>query len=362
MRGAGDLLLIIDEGTTSTRAIIFDTSGDIVAVEQAPVESNYPQPGWVEQNPEETWRLTLHCAGHAIDRVGGANRIAALGITNQRETIVFWDKRTGQALAPAIVWQDRRTAGECDRLREAGHEGGLQAKTGLLLDPYFSATKIAWAMANWPELAVAGDNLSVGTIDSWLVYRLTGGLHVSDATNSSRTALMDIRGSWDDALCDLFGVPRHILPEICDSAGLIGQTQAELFGRSIPICGIAGDQQSAAIGQACFAPGDTKATFGTGSFILTHAGTDPPTSDNRLLGTISWQIDGDRRYALEGSLFVAGSMMQWLRDAVGILATSGESETLAKSVSNSGGVMVVPAFTGLGAPHWDAEAKGAILG
>jgi glycerol kinase len=360
MPGAGDLLLVIDEGTTSTRAIIFDPSGGIVAVEQSPIESHYPQPGWVEQDPEDIWLLTLGCAQRAVEGAGGPERVAAIGITNQRETIVFWDRRTGKALAPAIVWQDRRTADQCDRLRDAGHEPALQATTGLLLDPYFSATKIAWALANWPAVAAAGANLAVGTIDSWLVWRLSGGLHVSDATNTSRTALMDLRGGWDEGLCDLFGVPPTALPEICDSAGAIATTDA--FGAPIPICGIAGDQQTAAIGQAGFAAGDTKATYGSGGVILTHAGTEPPSSDNRLLGTVAWQLGGERRFALEGSLFVAGSMMQWLRDAVGIIATSRESAALARSVPDSGGVIVVPAFTGLGAPHWDAEAKGAILG
>jgi glycerol kinase len=358
----GDLLLVIDEGTTSTRAIVFDASGQSIAVAQNPVDSHYPRPGWVEQDPEEIWALTLSAAQAAVTAAGGSERIAAIGITNQRETMVFWDRRSGRALAPAIVWQDRRTADFCDALRAAGHEPTLQARTGLLLDPYFSASKAHWALANWPEVAAAGANLAVGTIDSWLVFRLTGGLHVSDATNASRTMLMDLRGGWDDGLCDLFGVPRAALPEICDSAGRIGETLPELFGRAIPICGIAGDQQSAAIGQACFEPGATKATYGTGSFILTHAGAEPPQSAHRLLGTVAWQLAGERRYALEGSLFVAGSMMQWLRDSVGIIETSAESEALARSVPDSGGVQVVPAFTGLGAPHWNAEARGAILG
>ena len=355
----GDLLLVIDEGTTSTRAIVFDASGKTVAVAQHEVESHYPQPGWVEQDPDEIWRLTLAAAQAAIAESGGAERIAAIGITNQRETIVFWDRETGRALAPAIVWQDRRTVDLCDSLRKAGHEPAVQAKTGLLLDPYFSATKITWALEHWPHLRSAVD-LAVGTIDSWLVWKLTAGLHITDATNAARTALMDLRGGWDEGLCDLFGVPRSALPEIVDSAGVIGVTT--LFGAPIPICGIAGDQQAAAIGQGCFQPGATKATYGTGSFILTHAGSEPPVSANRLLGTVAWQLGGKRRYALEGSLFVAGSMMQWLRDAVGILETSAESETLARSVPDSGGVLVVPAFTGLGAPHWDAEARGAILG
>ena len=355
-------LLVIDEGTSSARAMLFDVSGNSLGVAQHAFPSRYPRPGWVEQDPEEIWRLSLAAAGAMVDQGGGADRVAAIGLTNQRETIVFWDKSSGQALAPAIVWQDRRTAPFCEQLREAGHEPALQAATGLLLDPYFSASKIRWALDHWPQLREAGDRLAVGTIDSWLVFRLTGGLHVTDATNASRTALMGLAGGWDEGLCDLFGVPRSALPEICDSAGRLGTTLADHFGGPIPICGVAGDQQAAAIGQACFAPGDTKATFGTGTFVLTHAGEAPPVSRNRLLATVAWQLAGERRYALEGSLFVAGSMMQWLRDALGFIGTSAESEALARSVVDSDGVCVVPAFTGLGAPHWDPDARGAILG
>ena len=358
----GDRLLVIDEGTSSARAVLFDLNGNSLGIAQHPLTSAFPQPGWVEQDPEEIWRLTLAASASLVEQAGGASRIAAIGITNQRETIVFWDRRTGRALAPAIVWQDRRTAGFCDAFRQAGHEPALQAATGLLLDPYFSASKIRWALDHWPQLTEAGDNLAIGTIDSWLIFRLTGGLHVSDATNASRTALMRLTGGWDEGLLDLFGVPRPALPEICDSAGQIGKTLADYFGGSIPICGVAGDQQAAAIGQACFTAGDTKATYGTGTFVLTHAGDVPPVSSNRLLGTVAWQLAGERRYALEGSLFVAGSMMQWLRDQLGLIGTAAESEALARSVPDSAGVCIVPAFTGLGAPHWDPEARGAILG
>jgi glycerol kinase len=357
-----DRLLVIDEGTSSARAMLFDLSGNSLGVAQHEIASHFPRPGWVEQDPEEIWRLSLAAAQAMVELAGGADRIAAIGLTNQRETIVFWDKSSGRALAPAIVWQDRRTAPFCEQLREAGHEPALRAATGLLLDPYFSATKIRWALDHWPQLKEAGDRLAVGTIDSWLVFRLTGGLHVSDATNASRTALMGLAGGWDQGLCDLFGTPRSALPAICDSAGEIGTTLADHFGDAITICGIAGDQQAAAIGQACFAPGDTKATFGTGTFVLTHAGEVPPVSRHRLLVTVAWQIEGERRYALEGSLFVAGSMMQWLRDGLGLIATSAESEAMARSVADSAGVSIVPAFTGLGAPHWDSDARGAILG
>ncbi len=355
-------LLVIDEGTSSARAMLFDTRGKSLGIAQHPVESRFPQPGWVEQDAEQIWQLTRAAAGALVDQAGGAGRIAAIGITNQRETIVFWDRRSGRPLAPAIVWQDRRTAADCEALKQAGHEAALQSVTGLLLDPYFSASKIRWALDHWPQLKDAGDRLAIGTIDSWLIFRLTGGLHVSDATNASRTALMGLSGGWDEGLLDLFGVPRGALPEICDSAGQLGTTLADHFGGAIPICGVAGDQQAAAIGQACFAPGDTKATYGTGTFVLTHAGVTPPVSHHRLLATVAWQLAGERHYALEGSLFVAGSMVQWLRDQLGLIGTAPESEALARSVADSAGVTVVPAFTGLGAPHWDPGARGAILG
>ncbi|MBA4047739.1 MAG: glycerol kinase, partial [Sphingomonas sp.] len=297
-----------------------------------------------------------------IDRVGGAARIAAIGITNQRETVVFWDKTTGQPLAPAIVWQDRRTAQDCAALKAAGHEPEVQRTTGLLLDPYFSGSKIGWAMRHWPQLAEAGDRLAVGTVESWLVWKLTGGLHITDATNASRTALMAIgaSGGWDDGLIELFGAARTALPEIVDCAGQFGTTT--VFGAPIPICGLAGDQQAATIGQACLNPGETKATFGTGAFILTQAGGVPPVSTNRLLSTIAWQLGGTRAYALEGSVFVAGSLIKWLRDAIGLIRTAAETEALARSVADNGGVYLVPALSGLGAPWWQPEARGAISG
>ena len=356
----GDTLLVIDEGTSSTRAMLVDAHGRTGAMAQRSLTTNYPRPGWVEQDAEEIWRLTLEVARQAIG--DNAAKVAGIGLTNQRETIVFWDRQSGAALAPAIVWQDRRTADACAVLREAGHEPHVQAITGLLLDPYFSATKIRWALDHMPELRAAGDRLCVGTIESWLVFRLTGGLHVSDATNASRTQLMNLRGGWDDGLCELFGVPRAALPEIVDCAGPIGFTLPEHFGRPIAISGMAGDQQAAAIGQGCFTPGDTKATYGTGAFILTHAGDVPPVSAHRLLSTVAWQLGDKRRYALEGSLFVAGQMIHWLRDELGLFASSGECEALARSVENSGGVQIVPAFAGLGAPHWQPQARGAILG
>ena len=361
-----DLILVIDEGTTSTRAMLFRPDGQCIATQAMELTQHYPQPGWVEHDAAEIWDRTLAVTRAVIDQAGGAARIAAIGITNQRETVVFWDKTTGAPLAPAIVWQDRRTAAICRDLKEAGHEDAVQAKTGLLLDPYFSGSKIGWAMANWPQLAEAGDRLAIGTVESWLVWKLTanenrGGLHITDATNASRTALMAIgSGGWDDGLIDLFGVPRAALPDIVDCAGRFGETT--LFGPAIPICGMAGDQQAATIGQSCLAPGQTKATFGTGAFILTQAGPTPPVSRHRLLSTVAWQLGGKRAYALEGSVFVAGSLIKWLRDSIGLIGTAAETEALARSVADNGGVYLVPALSGLGAPWWQPEARASISG
>ena len=356
-----DTILVIDEGTTSTRAMLFAPDGACLGSERRDLAQSYPRPGWVEHDAEEIWQSSLACARAMVAQAGGAERIAGLGTTNQRETIIFWSRATGRALAPAIVWQDRRTAALCRALKDAGHEPMVQARTGLLLDPYFSATKIAWALEHWPEVKAAREDLCVGTVESWLAYRLTGGLHISDATNASRTALMDIgAGRWDEDLLGLFGVPRSALPEIVDCAGDYGATTA--FGVPIRLCGMAGDQQAAAIGQACFAPGDTKATYGTGAFVLTDTGETRPASRHRLLSTIGRQLGGVRSYALEGSVFVAGSLIKWLRDDLGLLASSDESETLARSVTDNGGAYIVPALSGLGAPHWQPEARAAILG
>jgi glycerol kinase len=356
-------ILVIDEGTTSTRAMVFAANGRCLGSAQRPLTQFYPAPGLVEHDASEIWTLTLECVREMIGKAGGANRIAAIGITNQRETIVFWDKRTGEPLSPAIVWQDRRTAERCAALKEQGDEPTVQAKTGLLLDPYFSGSKIGWALAHWPALKEAGANLAVGTVESYLVHRLTGGAHISDATNASRTALMAIGSAgWDDGLCALFDVPRHILPEIVDNAGQFGTSLPELLGGSIPICGLAGDQQAALIGQACLSPGQTKATFGTGAFVLTQTGRTLPQSRHRLLSTIAWQIQGERHYALEGSVFVAGSLVQWLRDDLNLIDHAAETEPLARSVPDNGGVYLVPALSGLGAPHWAPNARGAIMG
>ncbi len=361
-----ETILIIDEGTTSTRAMAFAPDGRCLATQAAELTQHYPQPGWVEHDAAEIWSRTLAVTRAVIEQVGGAGHIAAIGITNQRETIIFWDKATGEPIAPAIVWQDRRTAADCQAMKDGGHESLVQAKTGLLLDPYFSGSKIGWAWRHWPQLKEAGERLAVGTVESWLVWKLTAGdggsgVHITDATNASRTALMAIgSGGWDDGLIDLFGAPRAALPEIVDCAGHFGETT--LFGAPIPICGLAGDQQAATIGQSCLKPGETKATFGTGAFILTQAGAIPPVSRHRLLSTIAWQLGGKRAYALEGSVFVAGSLIKWLRDSVGLIGTAAETEVLARSVLDNGGVYCVPALSGLGAPWWQPEARGAISG
>ena len=357
-------LLVIDEGTTSTRAMLFRRDGSVAGTVQHPITQHYPEPGHVEHDAAEIWDRTLAAACEMVAAAGGADAIIAIGITNQRETVVAWDRDRGEPLGSALVWQDRRTADLCAGLRGAGHEAIVQSRTGLLLDPYFCASKIGWLLANRPDLRVLGDRLALGTIDSWLVWKLTGGaVHATDASNASRTMLMALdSGDWDEELCALFDVDPANLPNIVDCAGLIGETDPALFGRVIPICGMAGDQQAATIGQGCLKPGDTKATFGTGAFVLTNSGAQPLPSNNRLLTTVLCQIGGQRSYALEGSVFVAGSLMQWLRDSAGLLVSAPESEILARSVTDNGGVYMVPALSGLGAPHWRPDARGLISG
>ena len=360
---APDLILVLDEGTTSTRAIVFSRDGEIVAQATRPLTQHYPQRGWVEHDAAEIWALSLAALEEAA-RAAGIDRIACLGLTNQRETIVFWDRRTGGPLAPAIVWQDRRTADLCAALRAEGREAAVQATTGLVLDPYFSGTKIAWALDQWPAVRAAAEagTLALGTVDSYLLYRLSAGaVHTTDATNAARTLLMNLAtGAWDDAMIDLLGVPRTVLPVIGDCAGALGT--AMLLGRAIPITGSAGDQQAAAIGQACLTPGMVKATYGTGCFVLAHAGAVPPVSTHRLLSTVAWRLGGVATYALEGSIFTAGAAVQWLRDGLGVIAASPETEALAASVADSGGVVFVPALAGMGAPHWQPEARGLVTG
>lgn len=356
-------LLVLDEGTTSTRAILYSLTGDVIAASQEDITQHYPAPGLVEHDATEIWDKTLRCARAMVERAGGADRIEAIGVTNQRETVVAWDRSTGKPLCRAIVWQDRRTEAQCRALRDAGHEPAIQSATGLLLDPYFSATKMAWILRNVEGAAALGDRLAFGTVESWLVWNLTGGAHITDVSNASRTSLFPLTAkTWDEGLCDLFGVTRSTLPEIVASTGEFGLTQPELFGAAIPITGLAGDQQAATIGQGCFAHGQTKATLGTGAFVLANMGQTPPKSEHRLLGTVLCEVGGTRTFALEGSVFVAGSLVKWLRDSIGMLGNAAESEALARSVPDSGGVVVVPALSGLGAPYWLPDARGSITG
>lgn len=359
-----DFILVIDEGTTSTRAMLFRPDGTIAGSAQRPIAQYYPNPGHVEHDAAEIWDSSLAVAREMVHAAGGSEAIAAIGITNQRETVVAWDKSTGQPIGTALVWQDRRTADRCEELVAAGLEPTIQQRTGLLLDPYFSATKMGWMLANRPEIRAVGNRLAFGTIDSWLLWKLTGGAtHATDASNASRTMLMALHGSdWDDELCEQFHIDVSTLPAIVDCHGQIGETDPALFGRAIPICGMAGDQQAATIGQGCLKAGHTKATLGTGAFVLTNSGERPLHSSNRLLTTIVCQGGGQRSYALEGSVFVAGSLMQWLRDSASLLVSAPESEALARSVSDNGGVYMVPALSGLGAPHWRPEARGLIKG
>lgn len=360
-------ILAIDQGTTSSRAILFDASLAVVAAAQQEFPQHFPASGWVEHEPEDIWESVLATAREAIARAGlHAGDIAGIGITNQRETTLIWDRRTGKAIHRAIVWQDRRTAQACADLVAAGHENLVAERTGLRIDPYFSATKIAWLLHNVPgarRRAEAGE-LAFGTIDSFLLWRLTGGaVHATDATNAARTMLFDIgRGIWDPELLDLFDIPAAILPEVRDCATHFGDTAPELFGKPIPVRGIAGDQQAATIGQACFTPGMVKSTYGTGCFALLNTGDTPVRSKHRLLSTVAYQLAGKRTYALEGSIFIAGAAVQWLRDGLGIIEKASDTGPLAEAADPEQDVYLVPAFVGLGAPHWDAHARGAMFG
>ncbi|MEO8175705.1 MAG: glycerol kinase GlpK [Sphingomicrobium sp.] len=361
-----DHILAIDQGTTSTRAILFDAGARTVAVAQAELAQHYPQPGWVEHDPEDIWRDTLAVARRAIAASGvGLGRVAAIGIANQRETAIIWDRSTGEAIHRAIVWQDRRTSGQCAKLKADGAEPLVKARTGLLLDPYFSATKIAWMLdhvAGARARAERGE-LACGTIDSFLLWRLTGGaVHATDITNASRTMLYDIHAErWDDDLCRLFAVPQAILPEVHDNSHLFGVTAPGLFDAPKPVAGMAGDQQAALFGQACFEPGMAKSTYGTGCFMLLNTGA-AVTSEHRLLTTPAYRLGGRTTYALEGSIFVAGAAVKWLRDGLGVIAAAAETDGLARPLPANHGVYMVPAFVGLGAPHWDPDARGAIFG
>ncbi|QDT00819.1 glycerol kinase GlpK [Adhaeretor mobilis] len=361
------LILALDQGTTSSRAILFSDDGKIVGVEQKEFKQHYPQPGWVEHDPEEIWASQLEVTEAVLASNGvQAADIAALGITNQRETIVVWDRKTGAPIHPAIVWQDRRTAKVCQELKDAGREALVKKKTGLVLDPYFSGTKIAWILDKVPgarERAVQGE-LACGTIDAWLIWNLTGGkLHITDVSNASRTLLMNIHtGKWDDELLECFRVPSALLPEIRPSSEVYGEVSSSDKLKGIKIGGIAGDQQSALFGQACYVPGSVKNTYGTGCFMLMNTGPEAVTSEHNLLTTVAWQVGDQLEYALEGSVFTGGAVVSWLRDGLGIIKSSSEVEALANSVKDNGGVFVVPAFAGLGAPHWDPYARGTIVG
>jgi glycerol kinase len=359
-----DYLLAIDQGTTSTRAILFDAALAPVAQAQQEFTQIYPAPGLVEHDPEEIWSTTVATVRAAIETAGAvAGQIAAIGITNQRETTIVWDRETGRPIYNAIVWQDRRTAEACGALRQAGQERAI-ARTGLLLDPYFSATKIAWLLdhVEGARAAAQAGRLAFGTVDTFLLSRLTGGkLHATDATNAARTLLMDIRrGCWDAELCELFDIPAALLPEIRDCSGDFGTT--DLFGAPVRILGVAGDQQAATLGQGCVAPGMVKSTYGTGCFALLNTGDAPVASKNRLLTTIAYQLDGKRTYALEGAIFIAGAGVQWLRDALGVISAAPDVNALAAAADPAEQVYLVPAFVGLGAPWWDAQARGALYG
>ena len=360
-------ILALDQGTTSSRAILFDHSGSIVSVAQQEFEQIFPQPGWVEHDPVEIWTSQLATAKKAIEQAGAtAADIVAIGIANQRETTVVWDRRTGDPIYNAIVWQDRRTAAFCDRLKADGQEEDFRRATGLVLDPYFSGTKVRWILENVDgarEKAEHG-HLAFGTIDTWLLWKMTTGLvHVTDPSNASRTLLYNIHDlKWSEDLCSRLDVPQSLLPTVGPSSGMIAETSPDLFGSSIPITGIAGDQQAALFGQVCTQPGMVKNTYGTGCFMLMNTGADPVPSENNLLTTVAWQIGEKTDYALEGSVFIGGAVVQWLRDGLNFVKDSAEIEDLARQVESSEGVVVVPAFTGLGAPHWDPYARGAMFG
>jgi glycerol kinase len=359
-------VLALDQGTTSSRAIVFDRRGSLIATAQKEFRQIFPQPGWVEHDAAEIWSTQLECAQSALRQAGArAADVAAIGVTNQRETVVLWDRATGAPVCNAIVWQDRRTAERCAELRAMGAEDRVRAKTGLVLDPYFSATKLGWMLDHVPGARARAERgeLAFGTVDAWLIWNLTGGAqHVTDVSNASRTLLFNLATlAWDDELLELFGVPRSVLPRVTASSEEVGVTT--LFGGAIPIAGNAGDQQAATFGQACFAPGMAKNTYGTGAFMLMNVGASPQPSANRLLTTAGWTLGvGPAAYMLEGSVFVAGAVVQWLRDGLALFARSDDVEALARQVPDASGVLVVPAFVGLGAPHWDADARGTIVG
>jgi glycerol kinase len=360
-------ILAFDQGTTSSRAIVFNHASEVVAVAQKEFTQIFPNAGWVEHDANEIWYTQLSVATEAVLKAGlSPADIAAIGITNQRETTVVWNRNTGEPLHNAIVWQDKRTASYCDELRKAGHHTAIQEKTGLILDAYFSATKLKWILDNveGARAQAANGELCFGTVDTWLIWKLTNGkVHATDVTNASRTMLYNIhKTEWDKELLELFDIPESVLPEVRSSSEIFGHTQQVLTSASIPICGVAGDQQAALFGQMCLQPGMVKNTYGTGCFMLMHTGTEPILSKNNLVTTIAWKINGEVHYALEGSVFIAGAVVQWLRDGLGIIKNSGDIEALANTVDDNGGVYLVPAFAGLGAPYWNQHARGTIVG
>ena len=360
-------VLALDQGTTSSRAILFDRRGRARATAQQEFAQHFPQPGWVEHDPRDLWVTTRRTALAAVAEANLTRQsIAAIGLTNQRETTLLWDRRTGEPLHRAIVWQDRRTAALCAKLKRAGHEPLFRAKTGLLFDPYFSGTKLAWLLDHIPgaRRRAARGELAFGTVDTWLLWQLTNGrVHATDASNASRTLMLNLHtGTWDDELLKILRIPREVLPEVRDSSGHFGEVSALPALRGVPITGVAGDQQAALFGQARFRPGMAKNTYGTGCFLLMHTGTKPVVSKHQLLSTIAWRLDGKLEYALEGGVFIGGAVVQWLRDGLGLIARSADIEKLAARARDNGGVYLVPAFAGLGAPHWDADARGAIVG
>lgn len=363
----GEFILVIDEGTTSTRVIAFDRDFRPCALAQQELALAYPEDGWVEQDGEEIWRASLAAARHVVAELGGVDRVAAVAIANQRETSLVWDRARGRPIGPAIVWQDRRTHAVCDALKEAGKEAGIQAVTGLLADPYFSATKLAWIRDEYGLTAeeIAAGRYAFGTVESWLIWKLTGGaVHATDITNASRTLLMDLEaGAWSPAMCRLFGIDPALLPDIRPSGSAFGLMAPDLFGAPVPILSAIGDQQAALVGQGCLQPGQGKITLGTGAFLVANTGTQRPHSNHALLSTVGYDTGtGASAFALEGAIFNAGTVVKWLRDELGLIDAAADSEALARSVESTGGVYFVPAFTGLGAPHWKAGARGEITG
>jgi glycerol kinase len=361
-----EYILALDQGTTSSRAILFDRRGRPVSVAQRELKQHYPRPGWVEHDPDEIWSSQLECAREALRMVrAGPSHVAAIGITNQRETTVIWERSSGRPIARAIVWQDRRTSDVCARLSQQGYEPEVNARTGLVLDPYFSATKIGWLLDHVPGARVRAERgeLAFGTVDSWLIWNLTGE-HVTDVSNASRTSLFNLAAlDWDDHLLSVFNIPRPILPRVTASSQVVGRASADCLGGEVEVAGNAGDQQAATFGQACFASGMAKNTYGTGCFLLANTGSQPQRSANRLLTTVGWQVAAAKTtYLLEGSVFVGGAVVQWLRDGLGLIQQAAEVEALARQVEDSGGVYLVPAFVGLGAPYWDSGARGVIVG